>query len=222
MKIPGTVSDRVLAILIAALIVMTFVLLHILFSRPISGLATEFLAAAVAVALVVVSVGVTIHFQNKAETERQFRVCLFEHKMKEYCKFLELTASADDDERVTDDEVERIRNQARVLAMLAQKPLLICLADFVTNLEQHRELHGGGSANGTYQQVIASMREDLEVVDTVADESVRAIHRLVLKEPRRGRAPQRTRAHVSQPPHGSAPPPRPAPRGKRETPERGL
>ena len=65
MKIPGTIGNGVLAILIAALIVMTFVLMHILFSRPISGLATEFLAAAVAVVLVVVSVGVTIHFRTR-------------------------------------------------------------------------------------------------------------------------------------------------------------
>lgn len=176
-------TSSVVAILIAALVVLTFFLMHILFSRPISGLAVELLAAGVAVVLVVVSVGVTIHFQNRAETERQYRVCLFEHKMKEYEKFLALTAKADDDDRVDDTEVEQIRNQARVVAMLAQRPLLICLADFVENLERTRELHGGDSArDGTFQQVIVSMRTDLGVVDTVSEESERAIHRMVLRK----------------------------------------
>lgn len=181
MKSLGAIGSSVMAILIAALVVVTFFLMHVLFSGPISGLAVELLAAGVAVVLVVVSVGVTIHFQNKAETERQYRVCLFENKMREYTEFLELTAKADDDGRVDRGEIDQIRNQARVVAMLAQKPLLICLADFIENLEQTRELHGGDSENGTFQQVIASMRSDLGVVDAVSEESERAIHRMVLR-----------------------------------------
>ncbi len=181
MKTLGPIGGIVMVILIAALVVITFFLMHILFSGPISGLAVELLAAGVAVVLVVVSVGVTIHFQNKAETERQYRVCLFENKMREYRKFLKLTARTDDDNRVDDREIETIRNQARVVAMLAEEPLLICLADFVENLKRTRELHGGDSANGTFQQVIVSMRYDLGVVDPDTEKSKRAIHRMVLR-----------------------------------------
>lgn len=177
---PLKTNGSIVGVLIAALVVMAFFLMHTLFSRPISGLAVELLAAAVAVVLVVASVGVTIHFQNKAETERQYRVCLFENKMREYTKFLELAAKTDDDGRVDDAEVEQIRNQALVVAMLAQRPLLICLADFVNNLERTRKLDVGDSVNNvTFQQVIASMRTDLSVVDTVVQESERAIRRMV-------------------------------------------
>ena len=175
-------NGNIVALLIAALVVMTFFLMHTLFLRPIGGLAVELLAAGVAVVLVVVSVGVTIHFQNKAETERQYRVCLFENKMREYTKFLEIVAKTDDDGQVDDAEIEQIRNQAMVVSMLARRPLLICLADFVNNLERTRKLHIEGSMNNdTFQQVIVSMRTDLSVVDTVSQESKQAIHRMVLR-----------------------------------------
>lgn len=186
-------NNIIVMVLVTALVVVTFLLMHTLFSRPISGLAVELLAAAVAVVLVVVSVGITIHFQNKAETERQYRVCLFENKMREYTKFLELTAKADDDDRVDDNEVEQIRNQARVIAMLAHKPMLISLAAFVDNLEQTRELHiGDSSGNGTFQEVIVAMRVDLSVVDIVTQESERAIRQMVLR-PRKSSDARRTR-----------------------------
>ena len=178
-------ASFVVAMLIAALIVLASILMHILFSREIGGLTAELLAAGVAVVLVVASVGVTIHFQNNAETERQYRVCLFENKMKEYTKFLNLTAKVDDDDRVDDEEVEAIRNQALVTAMLAGKRLLIHLADFVENLERTRELHGGSPEECTLQRVILSMREDLDVVDQVRPESKDAVERMVLRK-RRG------------------------------------
>ena len=178
-------ASFVVAMLIAAIIVLASILMHILFSREIGGLTAELLAAGVAVVLVVVSVGVTIHFQNNAETERQYRVCVFENKMREYTKFLDLTARADDDDRVDDKEVEAIRNQALVTAMLAGRELLIHLANFVENLERTRELHGGSPEECTFQRVILSMRKDLGVVERVHPKSEDAVERMVLRR-RRG------------------------------------
>ena len=138
------------------------------------------MAAALAVVLVVASVGVTIHFQSKAETERQYRVCLFENKMKEYTKFLEVTAKSDDDDKIEDQEIDEIRNQARVAAMLAERELVVCLADFVANLERTRNLYMEDSRHkGVFQQVIISMREDLGVVDETTPEAKQAIRKLV-------------------------------------------
>ena len=134
------------------------------------------MAAALAVVLVVASVGVTIHFQSKAETERQYRVCLFENKMKVYTKFLETTAKSDDDDKIENHEVDEIRNQARVAAMLAKSDLVVCLSDFVANLEKTRSLHmEDREGKGAFQQVIISMREDLGVVDETTDDDKRAI-----------------------------------------------
>jgi len=180
-------ASFLVAMLIAALIVPASILMHILFSREIGGLTVELLAAGVAVVLVVVSVGVTTHFQNNAEIEKQYRGCVFENKMKEYTKFLNLTAKADDDDRVDDMEVEAIRNQARVTAMLAEGPLLIRLADFIENLERTRELYGRSPEECTFQRVILSMRDDLGVVEPVKKkpEHAHAVKSMVLRK-RRG------------------------------------
>ena len=167
-------------VLTIALVAVSSILLHVMFSRSLTDLAIELMAAALAVVLVVASVGVTIHFQSKAETERQYRVCLFENKMNVYTKFLEVTAKSDDDDKIERQEIAEIRNQARVAAMLAKKELVVCLADFVANLERTKNLHmEDPERKGAFQQVIISMREDLDVVDETTDEAKQAIRELV-------------------------------------------
>ena len=179
-RILGVTHGVIVMVLTVALVAVSSILLHVMFSRSLTDLAIELMAAALAVVLVVASVGVTIHFQSKAETERQYRVCLFENKMKEYTKFLEVTAKSDDDDKIDDQEVDEIRNQARVAAMLAERELVVCLADFVANLERTRKLHmEDPERKGAFQQVIISMREDLGVVDETTEEAKQAIRRLV-------------------------------------------
>ena len=64
--------------------------------------------------------------------------------------------------------------------MLAKRELVVCLADFVTNLETTRNLYTENfERKGTFQQVITSMREDLDVVDETTEEAKQAIRRLV-------------------------------------------
>ena len=93
--------------------------------------------------------------------------------MKVYTKFLEITAKSDDDDKIEKHEVGEIRNQARVAAMLAKKELVVCLADFVANLERTRNLHmEDPERKGAFQQVIISMREDLDVVDALLDQKL--------------------------------------------------
>ncbi|MCY4469981.1 MAG: hypothetical protein OXC08_14805 [Thiotrichales bacterium] len=176
----GITHGIIVMFLIIALVVVSSILLHVMFSLSLTDLAIELMAAALAVVLVVASVGVTIHFQSKAETERQYRVCLFENKMKEYTKFLEITAKSDDDDKIENTEIDGIRNQARVAAMLAERELVVCLADFVANLEKTRNLYTEDTERkGAFQQVIISMREDLGVVDETTGEAKQAIRRLV-------------------------------------------
>ena len=176
----GVTHGVIVMVLTVALVAVSSILLHVMFSQSLTDLAIELMAAALAVVLVVASVGVTIHFQSKAETERQYRVCLFENKMKEYTKFLEITAKSDDDDKIERQEIAEIRNQARVAAMLAKKELVVCLADFVANLERTKNLHmEDPERKGAFQQVIISMREDLDVVDETTDEAKQAIRELV-------------------------------------------
>ena len=176
----GVTHGVIVMVLIVALVAVSSILLHVMFSQSLTDLAIELMAAALAVVLVVASVGVTIHFQSKAETERQYRVCLFENKMKAYTQFLKITAKSDDDDKIENQEVDEIRNQARVAAMLAERELVVCLADFVANLERTRNLHmEDPKRKGAFQQVIISMREDLGVVDETTEEAKQAIRRLV-------------------------------------------
>ena len=89
-----------------------------------------------------------------------------------YTKFLEVTAKTDDDDKIEDQEIDEIRNQARVAAMLAERDLVVCLADFVANLETTRKLYSENFKHkGAFQQVIVSMREDLGVVDETTEEA---------------------------------------------------
>ena len=170
----------VVIVLTIALLAVTSVLLHVLFSTALSDLAIEILAAVLAVILVIASIGVTIHFQNQSETERAYRVCLFEHKMKEYTKFLELTARSDDDGTISQNEIEQIRNQAKIAAMLAGKDLVVCLAEFISNLETTRKLYSENAADrGTFQRIIISMREDIGVVDDTSPDTEKEIGLLV-------------------------------------------
>ena len=183
--------QRIIVIVVTiALVVVSAILLHVMFSQSLTNLTAELLAATVAVVLVVASVGVTIHFQSKAETEHEYQVTLFDTKMKVYTEFLRITAKADDDAKIDDKEMEEIRNQACIVSRLAKVDLVVHLGHFISNLETTRDLLRGndnGKGNdedknkdkGSFQQVIFSMREDIGVVDETTDPAKDAIRKLV-------------------------------------------
>lgn len=172
----------VVPLLLVTVVIVVGVLLHVLFSRELSELTIEILAAIIAVVLVVASVAVTIHYQSKSETEREFRVELFRQKVALYRELLTCISRADDDGRVSDHEVEQIRNFATTAALFAHKELIQALAAFVDRLSRERRLYMedvDGEATGTLRAVVQNMREDLAVV---GDEHVmEEIGRLVAK-----------------------------------------
>ena len=75
------------------------------------------------VVLVVASIGVTIHFQNRSEMERQFRVTLFEKKLDAYQRLFDCIARSDDDGTVTPEELENIRITPRRWLSWGEKSL---------------------------------------------------------------------------------------------------
>lgn len=172
----------VVPLLLVTVVIVVGVLLHVLFSRELSELTIEILAAIIAVVLVVASVAVTIHYQSKSETEREFRVELFRQKVALYRELLTCISRADDDGHVSDHEVEQIRNFATTAALFAHKELIQALAAFVDRLSRERRLYMedvDGEATGTLRAVVQNMREDLAVV---GDEHVmEEIGRLVAK-----------------------------------------
>ena len=173
----------VVPLLLVTVVIVVGVLLHVLFSRDLSDLTVEILAAIIAVVLVVASVAVTIHYQSKSETEREFRVELFRQKVALYRELLTCISNADDHAGdVSDHDIEQIRNFSRTAALFAHRELIEALAAFIERLSKERKLYMedvNGEATGTLRAVVQTMREDLAVV---GDEHVmEEIGRLVAK-----------------------------------------
>ena len=168
MKLPDrrreTATRFAVVVLVIALVTVVSVLMHVMFTEGPSPLTVEILAAVLAVVLVVASVGVTIHFQAKSETEREFRVKLFEEKLKIYVGLLNCITAADDDVTIDSAEMNEIRNRARVAALVASEPLLSSLAPFLEKVINQGRLPDP-SGTHTFSMVVQAMRDDLGVVD---------------------------------------------------------
>ena len=173
----------VIGILVVTVVVLSATVVHLFFSRAISNLTIEVLAAIIAVVLVVASVAVTIHFQSRAETHQEYRVELFRNKIASYSRLLKVISRVDDDETITDDEIEKIRNGAQTIALYADPELIRALASFINRLAEERLLYmpdRDGSADGTLRSVVQAMRNDLAVVE--GDKVIKEIGSLVKKE----------------------------------------
>lgn len=173
----------VIGILVLTVVVLAATVVHVFFSRAISNLTIEILAAIIAVVLVVASVAVTIHFQSRAETHQEYRVELFRNKIASYAKLLRVISRVDDDETITDDEIEKIRNGARTIALYADPALIRALASFIERLDEERILYmpdRDGSKDGTLRAVVQAMRDDLAVVE--GNDVLEEIGSLVKKE----------------------------------------
>lgn len=174
-----------LVVTVTFLVVTVTFLFHVLFSRTISNLTVEIMAAVLAVVLVVASVGVTIHFQNQEEKKRQCEIAVFEVKLKFYQDLLDCIMESDDDDTIKKNELEKMRNLSSRAALVASKELLNALAFFIERVSQEGQLKpkdddtsGDESKKSSYRYVIQMMRKDLDVVvvkDDVQDEVKRLI-----------------------------------------------
>ena len=163
----GTAAQFAIIVLVIALVVAVSVLMHVMFTRGVSDLTVEILAAVLAVVLVVASVGVTIHFQNRSETEREYRVELFKHKVSMYEQLLVDIAAADDDDRIEPEEIENIRNLAIKASLVSSRELIQVLAEFVARVEAEGQLISAKQEQGEKndaQDIVDAMRGDLAVV----------------------------------------------------------
>ena len=160
----GTTTRFVVIILVFALVMAMAVLLHVMFSKNISSLTVEILAAVLGVVLVVASVGVTIHFQNRSEMERQFRVSLFEKKLDAYQKLIDCIARSDDDGEVTAKELEEIRNHSETVALVGGERLIETLAKFLQDIYEDGKIDAAPGDDDSFTTLIQAMRNDIAVV----------------------------------------------------------
>lgn len=167
-------STFAVVVLAVALVVTASILVHVLFSSNVNDLTIELLAAIIAVVLVVASVGVTIHFQARSETEREYRVELFRQKLKLYEDTIACIAKSDDDGTIDDQEIEEMRNFARMTALVASRDLMKALANFITAVEETRTLTDEDYTR-SFRSVVDAMRTDLGVVEGDVREFVKVL-----------------------------------------------
>lgn len=173
-----TTTRFVVVVLVLALVMAVSFLLHVLFSREITDLTVEILAAVLGVVLVVASVGVTIHFQHQAEKERQFHIDVFRTKLKLYQDLLDCIVKSDDDHVITPGEIEKIRNISTVVALVGSKQLIGALASFMERVVREGRLSPKDPKDetGTVRAVIEQMREDLAVVEGSVEDEVQRLN----------------------------------------------
>lgn len=161
-------------VLAVALVITASILVHVLFSSDVNDLTVELLAAIIAVVLVVASVGVTIHFQVRSETEREYRVELFRQKLELYKDTLACVTRADDDGVIDEHEIEEMRNYARMTALVGNRELVRLLAEFVESVEQSGSITSEDD-RGSFRSVLQEMRNDLGVVEGDVREYVKRL-----------------------------------------------
>ena len=167
-------STFTVVVLAVALVITASILVHVLFSSNVTDLTAELLAAIIAVVLVVASVGVTIHFQVRSETEREYRVELFRQKLELYKDTIACVARADDDGVIDDHEIEEMRNYARMTALVGNPELVSSLAEFVSFVEQSGSITREED-QGSFRSVLQEMRNYLGVVEGDVRESVKRL-----------------------------------------------
>ena len=160
-----------------ALVVTASILVHVMFASEVTDLTVELLAAIIAVVLVVASVGVTIHFQVRSETEREYRVELFRQKLELYKDTIACITRADDDGVIHDHEIEEMCNFARVTALVGNAYPVRALADFVAGVEHSRNI-AREENQGSFRAVLQEMRDDLGVVEGDVREYVKRLMRI--------------------------------------------
>ncbi len=167
-------STFTVVVLAVALVITASILVHVMFASEVTDLTVELLAAIIAVVLVVASVGVTIHFQVRSETEREYRVELFRQKLELYKDTIACVTRADDDGVIDAHEIEEMRNYARMTALVGNRELVSSLAEFVAAVEQSRSITRD-EEQGSFRAVLQEMRNDLGVVEGDVREDVKRL-----------------------------------------------
>lgn len=168
-------------------------MLHVLFSAEVSNLTIEILAAVVAVVMVVVSVAVTLHFQAEYEAEKDYKTEVFKEKLTRYYALLDYFSKVDDvhegESEVTDEELKKMKNLSRSVALIAKSDVVLTLANLIDEVARNKQLYikethftpMNHKHRGTFRNLVVQMRTDLEVVESQKADDVRnAVERLVI------------------------------------------
>ena len=153
--------------LVVALCFTVGLLLHAMFAREITDFTTEILAAVLGVVLVVASVGVTIHYQSRFETQKEFRTKLFDFKIKAYAKFIEELLDASENAELDKDDQAWLDGAVAQACLVGEAPLVGVLTGYVRQCRDTSSFFPPqGSQGWTPGAVIEALRKDLQVVSS--------------------------------------------------------
>ena len=134
-------GDTIFIISVIIFSLTAFMLLHEFFGRDINSFTTEILAAALGSVIVVASMVVMLRLQAKQDQEREFSSTVFERKLRLYEQLLATIFKADDDNRITKDEVQDVENQIGVACLVANKDLVSIFAQFTYQFKVYGVLY---------------------------------------------------------------------------------
>lgn len=168
-------SNILIILLTIGLTVISVLYVYHVFSTDPSALTVELSAAMVAVVLVIVSVGVTVHYQSDREIQKEFKVELYRTKIGQYQKYIAAVVACDDahidlrteeGKETFEKHVDQVQNISREICLIASVELIENLSEYLKKITKNRSIYFPDDQSATFRHVIAAMRQDLDVIET--------------------------------------------------------
>lgn len=130
-------SEMVVVVLAIVFCFSAFLMLHEFFSKDLSDLSIEILAAVLGTVVTVSCMVLMLRFQARQEKEKEFSTQVFERKLGIYQQLLGTIFKMDDDGVIAKGEIQDVENQVGVAALVAGTDLVCILSSFVCQLKQY-------------------------------------------------------------------------------------
>ncbi|MBN1182678.1 MAG: hypothetical protein JXB49_10350 [Bacteroidales bacterium] len=127
--------DIILVILAIIFCIVGFLFLREFFDKDLDNFSIEILAAVLGSVFTVAAMTVVIKMQARQETEKEFSARLFERKIQVYDEFLAMLFQLDDDNVLSEDEIQDIENKIGEIALVANSRLVSVLSQFMLQIK---------------------------------------------------------------------------------------
>lgn len=127
--------DIILIVLAIIFCIVSFLFLREFFSHELNNFSIEILAAVLGSVFTVAAMTVVIKMQSRQDTEKEFSARLFERKIQIYEEFLEILFQLDDDNVLTDEEIQEVENKIGEIALVANAKLISMLSQFMLQVK---------------------------------------------------------------------------------------
>ena len=130
-------NDKTLLVLAILFCLAVFLMLHEFFSKDLSNLSVEILAAVLGTVVTVSCMAFMMRLQARQEKDREYSTRVFERKLEIYQQLLGTIFKMDDDGVITKAEIQDVENQVGVAALVAEIEVVGCLSQLVCQLKEY-------------------------------------------------------------------------------------